>query len=148
MSRVTTLIALMVIAVIPSALAISIAEERIHILEVAAMSAQVPGECESGPPAVLILVERARFAVGDEGGRPAWVHSVDALRVELRHLKDARPERQLVVVDVDDAVSYERVVAVLDAALDVGLRAPTLLTSTTHRLTPWAWTLPRRLDAP
>jgi biopolymer transport protein ExbD len=67
-----------------------------------------------GPRPVLLHVMQDEAWVGEQGKPPQRVRSDAGLTLVLRRLKSERPDRELVVVQVDDGVSFGWCVHVLD----------------------------------
>jgi biopolymer transport protein ExbD len=126
----TTLVALTVAGVMPSMAAKVIVDNaRTIAIEVRAVAPRIDtfGEIACSDPmsprAILVRVSRAEVVVGEDRATPMRTTTLLALQQQLRALKDARPDRQHVVIRVDDGVSFDRVVAVIDVSLGLHMRA-------------------------
>src|ERR1043166_3532946 len=67
------------------------------------------------PRAILLAVGPRDLIVGEEGLAPRRIVTTNDLRRLLRGFKEVQPARQVVVVQPADGVSYERLIAVVDA---------------------------------
>lgn len=82
------------------------------------------GDCECSAPRAILVRLTSRVAwVGEDGRAPVALIDDVGVRAALRALKQARPDREVVDLVVDDGVSYDRVVAFVDVAHGEALRA-------------------------
>jgi hypothetical protein len=82
-------------------------------------------ECEeaAAPRAILVRLTPRTAWLGEEGRAPVGLVDDVAVRDALRALKNARPDREVIDLVVDDGVSYDRVVAFVDVAHGAEIRA-------------------------
>jgi len=128
------------LAVLP-ALLIGETAEATAAVEVWASRLDARPECGCGPATILISIERDAFVVGEERHVTSRHLDVASLRARLAALKDERKDREHVILQVHDDVDHARVVAVIDAALGVELRALELFVGAGEAFTPTRWSL-------
>ena len=83
--------------------------------------------CGCGPKDVVVQVMPTTFRVGERGpgiSPLVFQRDLDMLRVALRRLKDASPDRAALRVVPHDDVDYATIVAVIDVGAELGYRAP------------------------
>jgi biopolymer transport protein TolR len=84
------------------------------------------------PKPILIMLTDRAVKVQEEGGELKEFPStgdgydVNGVSIELKRLKDARPERQEVKVQSEDGVKYSDIVKVIDITSGLDLKALTL----------------------
>lgn len=124
------MIALIVVGVMPSMLGVVVAYgQRTIMLELNVVTPRVApaGEIRcadlNAPRAILMRISRDEVLVGEDGRAPRRMRALSALQRYLRRLKDERPERQHVIFHVDDGVSLQRIVTILDLLRGLEMQA-------------------------
>jgi biopolymer transport protein ExbD len=86
----------------------------------------------NAPKPVMILVGKEQVVVQEEGAEPrpfpatADGYDFNGINIELKRLKDARQDRQVVKIQSEDGVKYEHITKLIDLATGNELKQLTL----------------------
>jgi biopolymer transport protein ExbD len=84
------------------------------------------------PKPVLVLVGKEQVVVQEEGAEPrpfpatADGYDFTGINIELKRLKDARQDREVVKIQSEDGVEYQNLTKLIDLSTGNGLKAITL----------------------
>ena len=86
----------------------------------------------NAPKPVMILVGKEQVVVQEEGAEPrpfpatADGYDFNAINIELKRLKDARQDRQVVKIQSEDGVKYEHITKLIDLSTGNDMKQLTL----------------------
>jgi biopolymer transport protein ExbD len=89
----------------------------------------------NAPKPVIVLAGKEQVTVQEEGGEARTFPSTgdgfdfNAINIELKRLKDARQDRDVVKIQSEDGVKYEHITKLIDLATGNDLKAITLTPS-------------------
>jgi biopolymer transport protein TolR len=84
------------------------------------------------PKAVMVLAGKESITIQEEGAEPrsfpatADGYDFNGARIEIKRLKDARPDRQEVKIQSEDGVTYQNITAIIDIATGADMKQITL----------------------
>ena len=84
------------------------------------------------PKPIMVLVTGGQVVVQEEGAEPkpflksGEEYDMTGIQIELKRLKDARPDRQEVKVQSEDGVKYSDLARIIDMATGLELKGLTL----------------------